>query len=110
MAIFQMGEMVQGGAVTLYKLPRTDDRGLCFKESGQELSESLCPAEDGQRIYGIPVGIHRAATAKLLMQLWLPVGLGGKCDVWDFLNVRAWKFLQILVNVRSPKRCLHFKK
>lgn len=45
MAIFQMGEMVQGGAVTLYKLSRTDDRGLCFKESGQELSESLCPAE-----------------------------------------------------------------
>lgn len=67
MAIFQMGEMVQRGATTLYKLPQTDDRRFCFKESGQEPSESLCPAEDGQRIYRIPVGIHCAATAKLLM-------------------------------------------
>lgn len=92
MAIFQMGEMVQGGAVTLYKLPRTDDRDLCFKESGQELSESLCPAEDGQCIYRTPVGIHCIATAKLLLQLWLPVGLAGECDVWDILDVRAWKF------------------
>lgn len=92
-AIFQMGEMVQGGAVTLYKLPRTDDRGLCFKESGQELSQSLCPAEDGQRIYEIPGGIHCTAAAKLLMQLWLPVGLAGECYVWGFLDVIAWKFL-----------------
>lgn len=84
-----MGEMVQGGAVTLYKLPRTDDRSLYFNESGQELNELLCPAEDGQHIYGIPVGIHCAATAKLLIPLWLPVGLAGECDVWDFLDVRA---------------------
>lgn len=67
MANFQMGEMVQGGAVIPYKLSRTDDRGLCFQQSGQELSESLCPTEDGQCIYGIPVGIHCATTAKLLM-------------------------------------------
>jgi len=66
-AIFQIGEMVQGGAVILYKLPRTDDKGLCSKESGQELSESLCPAEDEHHIYGIPVGMHRTATAKLLV-------------------------------------------
>lgn len=92
-AIFQMGEMVQGGAVTLYKLPRTDDRGLCFKESGQEHSELLCPTEDGQHIYGIPVGIHCADAAKLLMELQLPVGLAGMCDAWDFLDVRVWKVL-----------------
>lgn len=108
MAIFQMGEMVQGGAVTLYKLPRTDDRGLCFKESGQELSESLCPAEDGQRIYGIPVGIHCAAMAKLLMQLWLPVGLVGERDVWDFSGRQS---LEVPFNSHKCEvTCLHFQK
>lgn len=66
MAIFQLREMVQVGALTLYKLPRTDDRVLCFKEFGQELSESLCLDEDGQSVYEIPVAIHCTATAKLL--------------------------------------------
>lgn len=71
MAIFQLVEMVQAGALTLYKLPRTDDRGLCFREYGQELNESLCPSEDGQSVYEIPVTIHCTATAKLLIPLWL---------------------------------------
>lgn len=31
MAIFQTGEMVQGGAVTLYKLSRTDDGASASK-------------------------------------------------------------------------------
>lgn len=31
MAIFQMGEMVQRGATTLYKLPQTDDRRFSSK-------------------------------------------------------------------------------
>lgn len=103
MATFQMGEMVQGGAVTLYKLPRTDDRGLCIKDFGQEQRELLCPTEDGQHIYGIPVGIRCTVAAKLLMELYLLVGLAGKHSVRDFLNAIVWKLLQISTNVRSPK-------
>lgn len=93
MAIFQMGEIVQGGAVTLYKLPRTDERSLCFKESGQELSESLCLTEDGQHIYGIPVGVHCEGTTKLLMHCGFQLDLleSAMSEHW-MSDPRALKF------------------